>query len=185
MGAEYSHRLLFTQALCALPVHSNALPNLGMTAHYLTAPEIRRANLKALIDEAGNQRLLSDIVDVAPAQISQWATAAPNSKTKTPRVISDESARQLEKKMGRPRGWMDHDHTRDPTPASTQPAAPSLAQALPVVLADLAALPPTRWASVRAQLDLLAGHPEMRDDVLAELQHLLAAPAAPSAKRQA
>lgn len=37
----------------------------------------------------------------------------------------------------------------------------------------VAALPPARWASVRAQLDQLAAHPEMRDDVLAELLTLL------------
>lgn len=59
---------------------------------------------------------------------------------------------------------------------------PDLAEALPVVLDVLMAQPPARWASLRAQLDQLMQHPEMRDDVLAELQALLSAP---PGKRQA
>ncbi len=62
-------------------------------------------------------------------------------------------------------GWL--------TAPPPQQVPPTLAQALPVVLEGLAGLPPTRWASVRAQLDLLAAHPEMRDDVMLELRHLL------------
>jgi len=56
------------------------------------------------------------------------------------------------------------------------PTDHDLPAALRTVLDALAALPPTRWASVRAQLDLLAAHPEMRDDVLAELRALLTTP---------
>lgn len=62
------------------------------------------------------------------------------------------------------------------SPSAPTPTPPSLELALPVVLASLAGLPPARAASVRAQLDLLMGHPEMHDDVMAELQHLLQAP---------
>lgn len=39
----------------------------------------------------------------------------------------------------------------------------------------VATLPPARWRSVRAQLDDLALHPEMRGDVLTELRALLLA----------
>lgn len=60
-----------------------------------------------------------------------------------------------------------------PTPTPAPAAAPDLAAALPVVLSALAGLPPARAASVRAQLELLMRHPEMRDDVLGELQALL------------
>lgn len=59
--------------------------------------------------------------------------------------------------------------------AGATPNVPSLADALPVVLEALAGLPPARAASVRAQLELVMGHPEMHDDVVAELQTLLQA----------
>jgi hypothetical protein len=62
--------------------------------------------------------------------------------------------------------------------------APTIEQALPVVLTAITALPAARWASVRAQLDQLAQHPEMRDDVATELLSLLR-PAADAGKRSA
>lgn len=63
-------------------------------------------------------------------------------------------------------------------PPPTQPTQISLADALPVVLDALLQSPTARWASVRAQLDQLMAHPEMRDDVLGELLPLLEAPPA-------
>ena len=99
-----------------------------MEVSYLTSAEIRRANLATLVGQAGSQRTLADATELAPAQISQWATAAPNSRTKKPRNISDESARLLEAKMSKPVGWMDHDHSRGPILAT--PPAPTLTQAL-------------------------------------------------------
>lgn len=62
-------------------------------------------------------------------------------------------------------------------------AQPALTQALPVVLDALASLPAARWVSVRAQLDQLVSHPEMRDDTLTELQALLSL--APGKRRDA
>ena len=59
------------------------------------------------------------------------------------------------------------------TPASAQQVAPDLAEQLTTAIA---AMPPARWVSVRAQLDQLVAHPEMRGDVLGELQALLTAP---------
>lgn len=55
-------------------------------------------------------------------------------------------------------------------------AAPTLPDALPVVLKAMADLPPARRVSVQAQLDLVLKSPSMLDDVLPELQHLLSAP---------
>lgn len=52
----------------------------------------------------------------------------------------------------------------------------TLERALSVVLDALADLPPARAASVRAQLDLVRQHPEMKSDVLAELLNLLTEP---------
>lgn len=62
-------------------------------------------------------------------------------------------------------------HTHEPS--QSYPARPSLQEALPVVLGALAQLPALRWASVRAQLELLVQHPAMLDDAVAELLQLL------------
>lgn len=61
----------------------------------------------------------------------------------------------------------------DPAPRER----PSLAEALPVVLDALAVMVSSRWVSVRAQFDQVVGRPEMRDDVLAELNVLMSAQA--------
>lgn len=55
--------------------------------------------------------------------------------------------------------------------------------ALPRFLDAITALPPARWASVRAQLDQLAAHPEQRPEIELELQQLLTPPDAASRKR--
>lgn len=55
--------------------------------------------------------------------------------------------------------------------------------ALPRFLEAIAALPPARWASVRAQLDHLVAHPEQRAEIELELEQLLAPPAATLRKR--
>lgn len=163
---------------------SGALSNASMTADFPTIADIRRRNLAALIAEAGSQRALADAMEIAPAQISQWVTAAPNAKTGTPRTVGDESARALEVAMGKPKGWLDHWHgERGETDEPAAAAEPSLRTCLAVVLDALARLPPARAVSVRAQLDQVMGHPEMHDDTLAELLHLLALPSASPGKR--
>lgn len=176
MARKYSHGLFFTQAHGSLQSHSARLSNVSVTNAYPTIAEIRRANLKRLIAEHGTQRALADTADLAPAQISQWVKAAPNNETGKPRVVSDDSARSLETRCGKPVGWMDHLHdppaTIGPTPFATT-ATPTLEQALPVVLEALSGLTPGRWAMVRARLDSLPEHPEMRDDVAVDVLPLL------------
>ncbi len=68
-------------------------------------------------------------------------------------------------------------------PQAPEMAAPSLRDCLEVFLDAITSLPPARAASVRSQLDLVMGRHEMRDDVLAELLHLLALPSASPGKR--
>lgn len=71
-------------------------------------------------------------------------------------------------------------------PAAAAPinrGAQTLSECLATVLDVLATLPPARAVSVRAQLDLAMSRPEMRDDALTELVHLLASPGATSGKR--
>lgn len=70
----------------------------------------------------------------------------------------------------------------EPTPTYLNRPDPHAA-GLARLLDAISALPPARWASVRAQLDQLVQHPELRADIEAELQLLLAQPAAPLRKR--
>ncbi len=66
--------------------------------------------------------------------------------------------------------WLATGHGR----MTAEPSAPS---SLAAHLVDaVSAMPPQRWRSVRAQLDDLAEHPELRDDVLPEVQTLLNVP---------
>lgn len=72
-----------------------------------TINEIRRARLQELIDEVGGPKRLSDLIDRAPSQISQWLNASPDSKSGKPRQISSQSARYIEERCRKPVGWMD------------------------------------------------------------------------------
>lgn len=73
----------------------------------LTIDETRRLRLGMLVDEFGSQAALAERLDKSPAQLNQWLRAAPNSKTGKPRALSSEIAREIEKKTGKPTGWMD------------------------------------------------------------------------------
>lgn len=70
-------------------------------------------------------------------------------------------------------------------PSGAAPRAPTIDQALPIVLDTLANLPGVRWAMIRGAIDHLISHPEDRDEVLAQLETSLAEPVAPSGKRRA
>ncbi len=73
--------------------------------------EVRRANLLLLIQEAGSAAKLAALSGLAAPYISQVSRAVPNSKGKGARVMGPDVARRLETKMGKPRGWMDTDHS--------------------------------------------------------------------------
>ena len=163
------------QAKRSLHAGSHALSKYGVEISYLNSAEIRRANLATLIAEAGSQRALSDLTGLAPAQISQWATAAPNSRTRTPRNISDDSARMLEAKMSRPAGWMDHDHSQVPSapiPAIRSDPSLSLDQAIDLLVGLLDAADEASRERVSQRLQTLAKAPDSRkarDALRAEL----------------
>ncbi|MGV3727755.1 S24 family peptidase [Hydrogenophaga sp.] len=69
--------------------------------------EIYRARLKLLAAEAGSQTALASKLDKSPAQVSQWINASKDSKTGKPRSMDRSTAREIEKKCGKPDGWMD------------------------------------------------------------------------------
>ncbi len=80
-------------------------------AHMKPVEEIRRANLLLLIQEAGNMARLSELTMVPAPYISQVSRGVMNSKGKGARLMGPDVARRMEAKMGKPRGWMDTDHS--------------------------------------------------------------------------
>ncbi len=97
--------MLNTMSIAPREFHlvSASLSNIRMK----TIDEIRRNRLKELITLSGSVRLLADVLERSPAQVSQWSNASIDPKSGRPRAISTVSARYIEKKLGRPEGWMD------------------------------------------------------------------------------
>jgi len=73
--------------------------------------DIRRDNLKLLIDEAGSQAKLAVLSGLPPSYISQVHRGVLHSTGGKPRTMGNDIARRLENKMGKPAGWMDTDHS--------------------------------------------------------------------------
>lgn len=86
-----------------IAAHSALLSN----SNVRTIDDIRLANLRLLIEDAGGQRPLADKIGKAPAQISQWINRAPIQGTGRPRRMQTDTARDIEKKLQLPTGWMD------------------------------------------------------------------------------
>lgn len=72
-----------------------------------TVDETRRARLADLVREFGTAANLADTIGCSPAQLSQWLNASKESKTGKPRGMRKETARLIERKCGRPVGWLD------------------------------------------------------------------------------
>lgn len=75
-----------------------------------TVEQIRRDNLVVLLEGETERGLWSELAEKlgkSPAQVSQWANASKDSKTGKPRSISARTAREIERKLGKPEGWMD------------------------------------------------------------------------------
>jgi hypothetical protein len=75
-----------------------------------TVDEIRRANLRALVNEAGGQAKLARVVGISEAQMTQWINGSPDSRTGKARGMRPESCRRVEEAAGKPPGWMDAAH---------------------------------------------------------------------------
>ena len=72
-----------------------------------TIEETYRARLQLLIAEHGGQSKLGKLIEKSPAQISQWVTGAPDSKTGKPRSLKSDTAREIESKLNLPHAWFD------------------------------------------------------------------------------
>lgn len=64
-----------------------------------TIDETYRQKIQMLIDEFGNQNKLATVIGKDAGQVSQWKNGT--------RGLSPEMAREIEKKTGKPRGWLD------------------------------------------------------------------------------
>lgn len=80
-----------------------------------TIEDIRRRNLADLALAYGGSAKLSKVIGKSQSQVSQWLNASLNSATGRPRAVSSDSCRQIEEATGRHPGWMDTDHSDDPS----------------------------------------------------------------------
>lgn len=128
----------------------------------LTGTELGAAIESARLKKGISKRALALHFGVEPPSIQDWVKRGTIDKAKLPELwkfFSD---------VVGPAHW-----------GLAEIVGPQASNQLPAIEAvaffidAIAALPPARWASVRAQLDQLHAHPEMRDDVLAELLTLL------------
>lgn len=71
--------------------------------------EIRLENFRTLLGKH-KQAEIARRMGRGPGQVQQWAAKAMGRGSKGSRNIDDDSARLLEKALGLPENWMDHDH---------------------------------------------------------------------------
>lgn len=72
--------------------------------------DIRRDNLRRLIEEAGSAVKLAELAGTSPSYLSQVLTKRVNPGSKKPRSLGDEVASRIEAAMGKPKGWMNSAH---------------------------------------------------------------------------
>ena len=136
--------------------------------------ERRRTNLRTWTDAKGG--VAASLAGRPPVPASYPSYLSQLLKDYS---FGSRAARTCESRLGMPSQWLDQDHNASDAEAfaRARPAlqSPTLELALPVVLDAISKIPPIRWPSVRAQLDQLSAHPELRDDVVAELLTMLAA----------
>ncbi len=72
-----------------------------------TIAETYRDRLQLLIQRSGSQQAFAEKLNRSASQVSQWINASPDSKTGTPRSLTEKSARYIEGCFGLPRAWMD------------------------------------------------------------------------------
>jgi transcriptional regulator with XRE-family HTH domain len=113
---------------------------------------------------------------VSKAAVSQWESSDPRKRT----VPELKVAVDMKRKFGASLDWLLDDQAEADArwweKSTGETGSCQKHESIAERLADtVAGMQPARWRSVRAQLDDLAGRPEMRDDVLQELIALLQA----------
>jgi hypothetical protein len=74
-----------------------------------TIEEIRRANFSSLVAEAGGVSKFAEKMTKSQSQFSQIINKSPDSKTGKPKEIGSKLAREIEQRLGKEIGWMDHE----------------------------------------------------------------------------
>lgn len=72
-----------------------------------TIAETYRDRLQLLIQQYDSQIAFAEAINKNSSQVSQWVNASPDSKTGTPRSLTEKSARRIEQILDLPRAWMD------------------------------------------------------------------------------
>lgn len=83
--------------------------------------EIRRANIRQLEQIAGSKTAAADRVGMTYAQYLNYRNGAREQKTGKTRGMRKETAWRFEDAFGKPRGWLDTNHSQPPT-ACEQPS---------------------------------------------------------------
>jgi len=73
--------------------------------------DIRRDNLKIIEAEAGGATAAANQLVMSVPQFSNLRDGAKDSKTGKPRGMRKDTARKIEKAAGKPKGWLDVDHS--------------------------------------------------------------------------
>jgi hypothetical protein len=84
-----------------------------------TIDEIRHERLFLLLKEYPTVQALADKIERNASQVSQWKNRSKRA-TGTHASIDSDSARHIEQRTGKPRGWMDNDPAYD-NPGSMSP----------------------------------------------------------------
>ena len=79
--------------------------------------ELRVENMARLRDEFGSVTALAARLERSDSQVSQWINASINSGTGQPRSMKAKTARWIEETAGKPRGWLDQDHSTGLSPS--------------------------------------------------------------------
>lgn len=82
--------------------------------------EIKRENLLAACEKVGGRPVLAKMLGISDSQINQWISASPDSKTGRPRSPNTDTCRKVEKAVGLPENWMEHDHGATLKPKTNQ-----------------------------------------------------------------
>ncbi|MCK9550282.1 MAG: hypothetical protein M0R29_05960 [Aquamicrobium sp.] len=124
-----------------------------------TIEEIRRKRLHLLKSELGSVAALAACIERSSSQVSQWLNASSDSKTGKPRTINSDSARYIEKKVGKASGWMDQPFpVSDVTPSAYSKAIPM------AVESNVASF--TAWPFTRIDADRFFALPKEERDVI-------------------
>jgi len=103
-----------------------------------TIEEIRLENLRTLCAAFPSQRKFAAQLGKPEQNVGRWLTAF--------RPVSNEAAREIEEKCGKPRGWLDNDHTRM--------GLPDESSKLSQIVGAIAAMPEARQDALLTVLNL-------------------------------